>query len=451
MNNINEYSYNIALNMYRKLTGDYDTSFENTDDIYTAIDENFDSGDGRYNTEEINLSIDENGEFHYVKTDTVDAYVPVNISVDIKQKYTDEQVTELQSTARQEGYNDGYGVGFNEGSDEGYQDGYAEGLDDGAQDQRDLLEEITITENGIYEKEDGYNKVTVSVAGSGGGSGFDFSEIGYDAAVSMSINSDIQADIDYSKQLYESWNPSITAVSGTFQALPIVYAPNIDTSNVTNMGSMFYGCRLLRCIGNFNTSNVTNMGSMFQKCSSLTSLDLSGWDTSNVTNMSYMFEDCSSLTSLDLSDWDTSKVTNMSYMFEDCSSLTSLDLSDWDTSKVTNMYDFLYASNKIKYLDIRNFDFSNVTNINYFLPTSGSKLIDLRFGKNLKINWTGSGSPNSQPNLTKESLLSIIDGLYDFVGNGETTTKKCQFGSTNLAKLTDEEKALATNKGWTLT
>ena len=34
---------------------------------------------------------------------------------------------------------------------------------------------------------------------------------------------------------------------------------------------------------------------MFSGCTSLTSLDLSGWDTSNVNDMSDMFKNCTSL------------------------------------------------------------------------------------------------------------------------------------------------------------
>ena len=226
---------------------------------------------------------------------------------------------------------------------------------------------------------------------------------------------------------------------------------DIDISHVTDMSYMFYLNRSQNIIfNNFNTSNVTDMSYMFSNCVNLTSLDLSGWDTSKVTNMYGMFYQCNNLTSLDLSGWDTSKVTDMGYMFSGCTSLTSLDLSHFNTSKVTDMGYMFSGCTSLTSLDISNFDFSKVTSISSFLPNSGNKLIDLRFGKNLKINWT-YGSPNSQPNLSKESLLSIIDGLYDFVGNGETTTRSCQFGSANLAKLTDEEKALATNKGWTLT
>lgn len=52
--------------------------------------------------------------------------------------------------------------------------------------------------------------------------------------------------------------------------------------------------------------------------------------------------------------------------------------------------------------------------------------------------------------LTKDSLLSIINHLYDFVTTGEGGTHTCTLGSTNLAKLSDTEKAIATQKGWTL-
>ena len=85
------------------------------------------------------------------------------------------------------------------------------------------------------------------------------------------------------------------------------------------------------------TSNVTNMGNMFWNCELLTTLDLSNFDTSNVKNMEDMFQYCESLTSLDLSNFDTSKVTDMRFMFSDCKLLTTLDLSNFDTSNVTKM------------------------------------------------------------------------------------------------------------------
>lgn len=48
--------------------------------------------------------------------------------------------------------------------------------------------------------------------------------------------------------------------------------------------------------------------------------------------------------------------------------------------------------------------------------------------------------------LTHDSLMSIINALQTKT-SGTWTVK---LGTTNLAKLTDAEKAIATQKGWTL-
>ena len=50
--------------------------------------------------------------------------------------------------------------------------------------------------------------------------------------------------------------------------------------------------------------------------------------------------------------------------------------------------------------------------------------------------------------LTHDSLMSIINCLKDFSGSGTTYT--VTLGTANLVKLSDSEKAIATEKGWTL-
>ena len=158
-----------------------------------------------------------------------------------------------------------------------------------------------------------------------------------------------------------------------------------DTSKVTNMYDMFEGCRSLTSVGdlsNWNTSNVTGMYGMFNGCSNLTSVgDLSSWDTTNVTNMYDMFKGCSSLTSLgDLSSWDTSKVTNMYDMFRDCSSITTLgDLYSWDTSKVTNMYWMFGGCSSLTSLgDLSSWNTSKVINMSgMFYGCSSITSLDL--------------------------------------------------------------------------
>ena len=242
---------------------------------------------------------------------------------------------------------------------------------------------------------------------------------------------------------------------------------NFDTSNVTNMNSMFNGCSNLATIegiSDWNTSKALYMYNMFVSCSSLTQLDLSNWNTIKVINMSYMFSDCSQLTNLDVSNFDTSKVATMSCMFRNCSSLTQLDVSKWNTSNVTNIGYMFYGCSQLTQLDVSNFDTSNVTNMNSMfqkcsqltqldvsnfdtskVTTMRNFIIDTSVLQNfiscvIPLSFEASGTA-----LTHDSLMSIINNLATV-----TTAQTLTLGSTNLSKLSSEEKAIATNKGWTL-
>ena len=155
---------------------------------------------------------------------------------------------------------------------------------------------------------------------------------------------------------------------------------NFDTSEVTNMGEMFYGMSNLTSLNlsNFDTSQVTNMGLMFSRMSSLTSLNLSNFDTSKVTNMSDMFNSMSNLTSLNLSNFNTSQVTNMGLMFYNMPSLTSLNLSSFDTSKVTNMGNMFSSMSSLTSLNLSNFNTSQVTDMRFmFYGMSDPTSLDL--------------------------------------------------------------------------
>ena len=142
-----------------------------------------------------------------------------------------------------------------------------------------------------------------------------------------------------------------------------------DTSNVTDMHSMFAGCSSLTSLdlSGFDTSNVTYMSYMFQMCDNLSNVDLSSFSTSNVTNMRSTFESCGSLIRLDLTSFDTSKVTDMAFMFTSCNSLISLDLSNFDTSNVTNMLWMFGLCYDLTSLNLSNFDTSAVTEMDDIL------------------------------------------------------------------------------------
>ena len=140
---------------------------------------------------------------------------------------------------------------------------------------------------------------------------------------------------------------------------------NLNTSEVTTMRQMFYGCSRLTSLNlsNFKTENVKDMGSMFRGCSSLTSLDLSNFNAENVQNMSSMFAGCQNLTSLNLSNFNAENVQNMSSMFYDCQNLTSLDLSNFNAENVTDMSSMFYECKNLTSLDLSNFKTKNVTDM----------------------------------------------------------------------------------------
>jgi surface protein len=155
----------------------------------------------------------------------------------------------------------------------------------------------------------------------------------------------------------------------------------LKTSKVTTMDMMFYSCmslEVLNGLDTWNTSSITDMKNMFRGCSSLRNLNLSKFDTSKVTDMRYMFIRCASLTSLNVSSFDTSNLTSMEGIFSGCRSLTSLDVSSFHTGNVTNMEGLFSGCSSLTNLDLSSFDTSNVTNMSVmFADCSSLTSLDL--------------------------------------------------------------------------
>ena len=137
---------------------------------------------------------------------------------------------------------------------------------------------------------------------------------------------------------------------------------NLNTTNVTEMASMFDGCSQLTSLDvtHFNTENVVHMDQMFTDCRCLTSLDVTNFNTANVTNMGYMFYGCSQLTSLDVTHFNTANVFAMNSMFSGCSSLTSLDVTHLNTANVLAMNDMFSGCSSLTSLDVSHFNTKNV-------------------------------------------------------------------------------------------
>ena len=324
-----------------------------------------------------------------------------------------------------------------------------------------------------------------------------FASIGYNDVTAGNFLNQFSNDLELSKRILDEWNstgssavdmnkwkndtvyfPVVdltmkpTNMNFTFKDWPkLQVVPSLDLTGRTSAQRLFSGCSSLRYVVNITgTESVSSMNQMFEGCSSLTSIPQ--LDTSSVTDMRGMFSDCSSLTSipqLDTSsvtrmcDWaggmfegcssltsipqlDTSKVTNIGYMFEHCSSLTSIP--QLDTSKVTNMGYMFYFCTSLTSIPL--LDCSSITNTgDPFGYYTLNKLTDLGGFKDLKVSWS-SNFLDRVPNATVESLMNVINNLYDLTANG-LSGQTINFGTTNLNKLTADQIAVATNKGWNLT
>lgn len=140
---------------------------------------------------------------------------------------------------------------------------------------------------------------------------------------------------------------------------------NLNTSEVTQMGSMFRNCGILTAIdlSKFNTSQVTDMSQMFYGCRNLTAIDVTALDTKNVTDMSSMFNFCNRLTGIDLSTFNTANVKNMSSMFAYASGALTINVANFDTRNVVNMQEMFRDCEKLAALDLSSFSTPKVENM----------------------------------------------------------------------------------------
>lgn len=216
-----------------------------------------------------------------------------------------------------------------------------------------------------------------------------------------------------------------------------------DWDNISDMSYMFYYSNLTE-LPMIDTSSVINM-SYVANYTNITEVPL--WDTSNVTDLSYAFSN-TKITTLPL--LDTSKATNFSNFLYGSTKLTSI--SPIDTSSATK-FDSFFA-NCTNLTSVPALNAGKVTSINAFLGYSEIKnLTDFGGLIDLKMSMNDSYGFVKTPNLTYESCINILNGLYDFTGNGETPTAsqgKLKVHS-NFLSLVGDEISIGTNKGWTIT
>ena len=185
--------------------------------------------------------------------------------------------------------------------------------------------------------------------------------------------------------------------------------------SATDLNSCFYQCWALALVlpAGFG-QNATDLNNCFYQCTIPTSLAPPAGFGQNATTIRHCFSSCTRLSSLVLPEGFGTNAADLERCFNYCVALTSLTLPAGFGQ--------------------------NATSLNHCFD-SCSNLTDITGNPNFKASLDLSPCTN----LTHDSLMVVINGLQ-----AVTTTQKLTLGATNLAKLTDAEKKVATDKGWTL-
>ena len=229
---------------------------------------------------------------------------------------------------------------------------------------------------------------------------------------------------------------------------------------------MFKGCSSLTSlnVSGFDTSKVTNMNEVF--CASgVQKLDLRGWNVENVLTMENMFQNCTKLATLNLTEWNAIKCTDMRNMFDACVSIQKiyglstlvkaacqempsfmmlpdidLDLSGWDTSGLKRLNLAFYQSS-LKTIDCSGDGWNNVNVSNVYRFLEGVNKFKL--GKNF-FNMPLIDTFYISSYVPKEYL---VEGIFDRKAAGQSDMTLYLIKSIKDT-LTESDIATMTTKGY---
>ena len=138
--------------------------------------------------------------------------------------------------------------------------------------------------------------------------------------------------------------------------------------------------------------------------------------------------------------FDFSKVRTMTY-FAYCSNIKHFPELDFSSAQaITGSFEHcpnLETIDKLVYSS----DGSQIPHSYYESPKLANIVIEGVIGKSFDL------STNTA--LTHDSLMSFINALKDYSADTSGTTYKLSMGSTNIAKLTEDELNIIKSKGWT--
>ena len=210
-----------------------------------------------------------------------------------------------------------------------------------------------------------------------------------------------------------------------------------DTSKITDWTQFFLNRKRLEILMDCDFRSATNCQQICARCDELTELPV--FNTAKAILMTGAFQGCSNVTSKIFVDFSSVKTATSA--FNGCEKTPEINLvSTAQAETLTSLFSGCKALKKVTGLDFsscRNYTsvFNNTNALEDCVITGTLKIKDSNF------------KCSASDNLTVETMMSVINAFEDNTGG---TTYTVTFGATNVAKLTDAQKQIATNKNITL-
>lgn len=224
--------------------------------------------------------------------------------------------------------------------------------------------------------------------------------------------------------------PQFNSNGNHYKFIPNLLLP----SNTKNLFMYWYD--IIEVPSFLRLEKITDVSNFFAGCYSLRDFKYSG-DFNATNSIAGLFQQCTNLSG-DISI-NAQNATSANSAFYLCKNINSITL----TTAPLTIYGQIFL-NATKLQSVYNLNLGETSEAQY-QPFYCSNLTNITFADGSIIN--NSTSFSSCTKLTVDSILNILNILKDLTGS---TSATLTLGAGNLAKLTDEQKAIATNKNWVL-
>lgn len=237
-------------------------------------------------------------------------------------------------------------------------------------------------------------------------------------------------------EVFKTWNTIPAFIGPTYKLYSYSYIPDLPLPN--NVANIFSGWKNIRRVPDSMDFTVkSNIAGLFFNCYSLEEIPFNNKELAT-SSLQGSFKNCYSLSGDIIIKAPNCSLLNAAFSYS-----LNIESITLETAPIMEFLETFYNCTNLKSI----YGFRPSENAIYFNSVfiGCSSLKNLTFASdavisnNLVLFYSNS--------LTVDSIMNVIDVLKDYTGG---TAHILQLGATNLAKLTDEQKAIATNKNWVL-